>query len=79
MLAFLNVGYDLLKAKRHAAIDGTAEPDFYVLTPEFIRTHHRKSGGWEKVMLRGLNIDAHKGNKGFDLIAQALDIPYPAK
>ncbi|OOB17923.1 hypothetical protein A8F70_25875 [Burkholderia cenocepacia] len=67
------------KAKKHAAIDGVAEPEFYVLTPEFIRTHHRKSGGWEKVMLRGLDIDAYKGSKGFDLIAQALDIPYPAK
>ncbi|MBR8262874.1 hypothetical protein KDW67_23125 [Burkholderia cenocepacia] len=79
VVAFLNVGYYLSKAKKHAAIDGVAEPEFYVLTPEFIRTHHRKSGGWEKVMLRGLDIDAYKGSKGFDLIAQALDIPYPAK
>lgn len=50
-----------------------------MLTSEFIRTHHRKSGGWEKVMLRGLDIEAYKGSKGFDLIAQALDIPYPSK
>lgn len=79
VVAFLNVGYYLSKAKKHAAIDGAAEPEFYVLTPEFIRTHHRKTGGWEKVMLRGLDIDAYKGSKGFDLIAQALDIPYPTK
>ncbi|HDR9760794.1 TPA: hypothetical protein ACK3Q6_003261, partial [Burkholderia cepacia] len=71
VVAFLNVGYYLSRAKKHAAIDGAAEPEFYVLTPEFIRTHHHKSGGWEKVILRGLDIDACKGSKGFDLIAQA--------
>jgi hypothetical protein len=79
VVAFLNVGYYLSKSKSKAAIDGAAEPEFYVLTPEFIRAHHRKSRGWEKVMLRGLDIDAYKGIEGFDLIAQALAIPYPSK
>ncbi|QBY52525.1 hypothetical protein [Cupriavidus oxalaticus] len=79
VVVFLNVGYYFGKAKAHGAIAGEQEPEFYVLTPDFIRTHHRKSGGWEKVMLRGLDIEAFKGNKGFDLVAQALEIPYPSK
>lgn len=79
VVAFLNVGYYLSKAKNHVAIDGAAEPEFYVLTPDFIRTHHRKSGGWEKVMLRGLDIDAYKNDAGFELIAQELGISYPSK
>lgn len=79
VVAFLNVGYYLSKAKKHAAVDGAAEPEFYVLTPEFLRIHYRKSGRWGKIMPRGLDIDAYRGSKGFDLIAQALDIPYPAK
>ncbi|MBC8740621.1 hypothetical protein F6X40_28735 [Paraburkholderia sp. UCT31] len=79
VVAFLNVGYYLSKARNRAAIDGAAEPEFYVLTPEFIRTHHRKSGGWEKVMLRGLDIAAYKNEAGFELIARALDVPYPSK
>lgn len=79
VVAFLNVGYYLAKGKKRQAIEGAADPEFYVLTPEFIRTHHRKSGGWEKAMLRSVDIEAYKNAKGFDLIASTLNIPYPSK
>ncbi|MCX4170808.1 MULTISPECIES: hypothetical protein [Paraburkholderia] len=78
IVAFLNVGYYLQKAKNNASIDGARDPEFFVLTPEFLREHHQ-AGSWEKVRLGGLDIDTYKNEKGFELIAQALDVPYPSK
>jgi hypothetical protein len=77
-VAFLNVG------KFHGAADGTTgeqEAELYTLPNAFVRAHHSVAGGWEKVHLRGLDADIapYKGAAGFELIAQALGIPRPAR
>lgn len=79
VVVFLNVGYYLSKGKRRSAHDGACEPEFYTLTSEFIREHHNASSSWEKVRTRGLDLSAFKNETGFELIAQALDVPYPSK
>jgi hypothetical protein len=79
VVAFLNVGYYFSKSKRLAARDGAREPEFYTLTPEFIRSHHDSRSSWEKVRTRGLDLSAFKNDAGFELIAAALDVPYPSK
>jgi hypothetical protein len=79
VVAFLNVGYYFGKSKRHGHRDGAREPEFYTLTPQFIRDHHDPTSTWEKVRLRGLDLGAFEGAKGFELIARALKIPFPSK
>lgn len=79
IVAFLNVGYYLGKAKRCATRDGACAPEFYTLTPDFIRAHHDPRSTWEKVRTRGLDLSAFKDELGFELIAEALDVPYPSK
>jgi hypothetical protein len=79
VVAFLNVGYYLSKALRYAAKDGAREPEFYTLTPSFIRAHHDHGSSWEKVRTRGIDLSPFKNEAGFELIAQALGVPYPSK
>jgi hypothetical protein len=79
VIVFLNVGYYLGKAKRYAAREGAAEPEFYTLTPDFVRKHHRASTSWEKVHTRGIDMSSFKNELGLELIAKALDVPYPSK
>lgn len=79
VVAFLNVGYYLGKAKRYAARDGASEPEFYTLTPAFIREHHDSRSSWEKVRMQGIDLSPFKNDLGFELIAQALNVPYPSK
>lgn len=79
VVAFLNVGYYLRKAKKHATRDGACEPEFYTLTPDFIRAHHDPRSSWEKVQTSGIDLSTFKNELGFELIAQALDVPYPSK
>jgi hypothetical protein len=73
--AFLNIGN--FYGKKNP--DGKREPEFYTFPVSFIKEHHDKSSSWEKVRLKNLNIDEYKSEKGFELIAQALGIPYPAR
>jgi len=79
VVAFLNVGYYFVKAKKYSAREGAREPEFYTLTPEFIREHHSSSSSWEKVRTRGIDLTPFRNEVGFELIAKALDIPYPSK
>jgi len=79
IVAFLNVGYYFSKARKHSAQDGACEPEFFTLTPDFIRKHHDPRSSWEKVRTRGLDLSAFKNELGFELIARSLDIPYPSK
>ena len=60
---------------------GARAPEFYTLSADFIRAHHQKSGGWQKVMLRGLEdeIEPYKNEAGFELIANALGVPRPTR
>jgi hypothetical protein len=79
MIVFLNVGYYFSKAKRHSAREGASQPEFYTLTPEFIRNHHDARSSWEKVRTRGVDLSPFKNELGFELIARALEVPYPSK
>jgi len=51
----------------------------WCLTQRFIKKHHDKKNSREKVMLRKLRIEKYKNEKGFELIADALGIEYPAR
>jgi len=79
IVAFLNLGYYLQMAKHHPTRDGERDPELFTLPVEFIRQHHRKEGSWEKVLTRGLDLQAYAGAKGIDQIATDLGIPYPEK
>jgi hypothetical protein len=79
IVVFLNVGYFFSRAKKHCSRDGHQEPEFYTMPAGFIRTHHNASNSWEKVRTRGLNLEPYKDDAGFELTAQALQIPYPEK
>lgn len=79
VVAFLNVGYYFSKARRHSAQEGACEPEFYTLTPEFIRAHHDPRSSWEKVRTRGVDLSRFKNEVGFELIAQSLGVSYPSK
>jgi hypothetical protein len=73
--AFLNIGN--FGGKK--SMDGMREPEFYTFPVSFIKAHHNKSSSWEKVRLGHLSIDEYRGEKGFDLIAKALGVGYPAR
>lgn len=79
VVVFLNVGYYLGKAKKSLAQEGAREPEFYTLTPEFVREHHNSNSSWQKVRTHGLNLSPYKNDVGFELIASALEIPFPSK
>lgn len=77
VIVFLNNGYYY---RKRPIIDGFKEPEFYTLPLDFVRSHHSKSGsGWEKVMTKSLDLSPYKNEKGFEIIAQDLGVPYPGE
>ena len=77
MVAFLNIGWF---NRQRTVLEGRREAEFYTLPLEFIRDHHRKvESGWEKVHTRKLDLSNYLNDKGFELIAQDLGIPYPSR
>lgn len=79
VVAFLNVGYFLTKAKRHGSREGAAPPEFFTFPASFIREHHDCHSSWEKVRTRGLDIEGYRDELGFEQIAESLGVPYPEK
>ena len=79
MLAFLNVGYFLKKARRASAREGARAPEFSTLPVAFVREHHDARSSWEKVRTRGLDLSAYRDEVGFERIAEDLRVPYPSR
>lgn len=77
MVVFLNVGYFYKKGNR--SIEGKKDPTFYTFPASFIKNHLDKTSSWNKVNLGGLNVEKYKNDKGFDLIANELNIDYPSR
>jgi hypothetical protein len=59
--------------------DDRRHPEFYTLPVDFISQHHDKSSLWEKVRTANLDIEPYKNEKGFELVAHALDVDYPTR
>lgn len=77
-VVFLNIGYFYGKHRDGKLVrEGMREPEFYTLPVRFIRKHHHKTISWQKVKLRGLNIDRYKNDRGFERIARDLGIDIP--
>jgi hypothetical protein len=77
VVVFLNIGYFLSKSGKEG---GKKPPDFYTLPRAFIEAHHyRPESGFQKVILRGLDLSPFKDDCGFDRIANDLGIPYPSR
>jgi hypothetical protein len=76
-VVFLNIGNYF--GKNPDCATGLRDPEFYTFPKRFSKKHHDKKSSWEKVMLRKLNIEKYKNEKGFQLIAEALGIEYPAR
>ena len=75
IIAFLNNGYYY---KKKPTRSGFSAPEFYTLPAEFIKANHQVSAsGWERVLTRGLDMEAYKNEHGFEIIANDLGIPYP--
>jgi len=77
IVVFLNIGNYF--GKNPDCATGLRDPEFYTFPKRFSKKHHDKKSSWEKVMLRKLNIEKYKNEKGFQLIAEALGIEYPAR
>ncbi|MEW6025690.1 MAG: hypothetical protein AB1599_00135 [Planctomycetota bacterium] len=74
---FLNVGYFYKRGV--SSVNGQQIPEFYTFPVSFIRRHHDKKSSWHLVNLEGVNIEKYKNERGFELIAKALNIPYPSR
>lgn len=79
IVAFMNVGFFGRRAVTHGCRAGAWEAEFFTLPPAFVREHHSVNGSWQKVYLRGLDLERYRNERGFEQIAKALRIPYPGK
>ena len=74
---FLNIGYFFRKSGQRG---GSGEPEFYTLPARFVRKHLvGVKSGMDRLRLRNLDVSRYKNEKGFELIARALRIPYPRR
>ena len=74
---FLNIGY--YYKKRVDSESGRSEPEFYTLPVEFVKEHHIKTKAWEKIRVKGREVEYFRNDAGFELIATDLGIPYPSR
>ncbi|MGA2584247.1 MAG: hypothetical protein ABSG31_13290 [Tepidisphaeraceae bacterium] len=73
---FLNIGEF---AKGRSSSDGRRSPVLYTFPVDFIREHHNAKDKFQKVNLRGVDLASYKDEIGFELIADALKVPYPSR
>jgi hypothetical protein len=77
IVAFLNIGF-FFSTKRTE--QPCREPEFFVLPVYWIRRHHKKvQSGLDSVHIRGRQVDKFKNERGIELIAKELGVPYPKK
>lgn len=75
VLVFLNIGFFY---RRKAVREGSGAPEFFTLPVDIVRSLYSKTkAGWERVLTKGVDLEAYRGENGFELIATALQIPYP--
>ncbi|MCK6486248.1 MAG: hypothetical protein L6R00_19170 [Phycisphaerae bacterium] len=60
---------------------GAAPPEFYSLPSRVVRRWHEASTSWQKVRLKGRGriLEQYKGERGFELVAEALGVPKPTR
>jgi hypothetical protein len=74
---FLNVGYFYRKTGKPG---GKKDPEFYTLPNAFVRKHLvRAKSGMDRILLGKFDASAYNNDKGFELIASALNVPYPRR
>ncbi len=74
---FLNIGHFYSKTGKPG---GKKEPEFYTLPRTFVRRHYvRAKSGMDRILLGKLDVSSYKNEKGFELIALDLRIPYPKR
>jgi hypothetical protein len=51
-----------------------------VLPKSWVKKHHTTTkSGWQKVHTNNQNVDRFKNEKGIELIAEKLRVPYPTR
>jgi len=77
VVAFLNIGYFYSGVSARQGLD---DPEFYTLRVAFVRKHHHQvASGFDRVLTSGLDIEVYKNERGFEMIAKDLNIPYPSR
>jgi hypothetical protein len=76
VLVFLNIGYFY---RRRPAREGARAPEFYTLPIQVARRLYSRRGRWQLLDPKGVNLERYRDERGFDQIARALHVPYPAK
>lgn len=75
VFVFLNIGYFY---RRKPVREGARAPEFFTLPVDVVRSLYSKTkGGWERVLTKGVDLEAYRDERGFELIANALSISYP--
>jgi hypothetical protein len=74
---FLNIGYFYREGKESTG--GRCVPEFFTLPKDWVERNRNKRSSWGKLSLRQPGVDRFKDDEGFEQIAEALDIAYPAR
>lgn len=78
IVALLNIGYYYSPKKESRS--GLTPACFYTLPNSFVRQHHDRVGkGWEVFQTKNLDLGPYKNEFGFEMLADALAVPYPVR